>query len=659
MLGQNFLTPLRLLALTSLVTILVYHFGLNGGFIHDDYVNIVNNEAIHLSALRTSSFAQIFTDIRTGDYRILSRPLAQITFALNYYFSGLNPHVFKATNLAIHLLTGWVIFYVLILLLQAFQLVARRVSAPESGRSIYWVAAFAASLWLIHPLNISTVLYPVQRMAQLSALFTLLGYGAYLQSRLTGLQNASTGRHIPLVIGLFIFWPLGILSKENAAILPVLCLITEVTLLRFTGITDLLRWLYRLFGLASVAILIYVLFNPGLILGSYAHREFSLDQRLMTESRVLWGYMHSIVLPNIRQMGIYLDDIPLSRGLMQPVSTAAGIVALATVLLSAVLLRNRVPMWGFSVLWFLAGHAIESSFIGLEIAYEHRNYLPSVGIYLGIAWGAAELYRRYSKQQRVIVMATCSLFILLAGLSGMRSSQWSSESALLLNEVRHHPESYRANSAVAKKFMLAGYYDDALHYALQAKNSERPHANIYFILLDLKHLRHQALTDDFYREAAQALATAPVYISILNTLASYITDAENNHWESAEQLLVLTQAMLHNPYLTGAFAQANLHLVLAKLYSDQHNRDLLAKHAEKAYGLMPKSASIAKVYAMVLINRKQTEKARTVLTNALAATALQSERQNLESILEALPPSPQKRTLLNSTSGNKYCEIMS
>ena len=182
------------------------------------------------------------------------------------------------------------------------------------------------------------------------------------------------------------------ISEEHAVILSLLCLVAEITLFRFGAMSALLRRLHQILVLSIFATVVYLLSNPDFILGSYHGRDFTPGQRLMTESRVLWTYVHSLLLPDLARMGLYLDDFSLSTGWLHPVSTLLSTIAWGAVFLIAIILRYRVPILSFSILWFLVGHIIESSFLSLEIAFEHLYYFPRIGVIMGMSWRVLVLF---------------------------------------------------------------------------------------------------------------------------------------------------------------------------------------------------------------------------------------------------------------------------
>jgi len=599
------ITSLVLFSSICLITYLIYLPGLGGSFVLDDYGNIVKNKQIHVESFSPTELSQLFVGVDGKTHIVSSRPVARLSFAMNYFIGGLEPYGFKLVNLLIHLLTAWAIFLILSWIFRAARLFGNNIYYPVKSDLSQWIALLTAVIWVIHPLNVSTVLYAVQRMAQLSALFTLLGFAAYLRCRLSQIENAHAIGHLALFTALFICWPLGILSKENAVILPLLCLVAEITLFHFVAMSTLLRRLYHILGLSIFATVVYFLYNPDFILGSYQNRDFTLGQRLMTESRVLWTYVHSLLFPDLARMGLYLDDISVSTGWLHPVSTLLSTIVWGVVFLTAIFLRYRVPILSFSILWFLVGHIIESSFLSLEIAFEHRNYLPGIGVLLGVSWSALTLYQQQEKLRPVFRLTGVFILISLITLTLIRNHQWSTAVEHIETEVRHHPLSYRANDKLAKELIKVGKYAEAEVVLQKIKYTERPFANHYFNLLTTKHIANQGISEEFYREMEDALANQRVHTDILNEITLYLSNADTYDWLDAQRSIVFAEALSRNRFLQSNNSKGKLSLMLAKLYGDIGDYPLMLQHMEIAHKQLPKDKDLDKLYDDVISKKIQ------------------------------------------------------
>lgn len=402
----------------------LYQPGMGGGFFFDDDVNIVLVESLQVDELTIPALQAAG---KSGVAGPAGRPIAQLSFALNYYFSGFDPFAFKATNLAIHLIAGGLVF-----------LIARQLLLTPL------IAGLAAMLWLLHPIQVTSVLYVVQRMTSLSALFLLAGFLLHMVGRE---RDGRTGALL-LLIGWGLFWPLSFLSKESGVLFPLFVLAWELIIRRNTcdRLDRFARVLAAAAGIGGAAVLLYALLPVGQWLwAGYQMRGFSLLERLLTEGRVLWFYLGQIVFPRFEAFGLYHDDIALSTDFLTPWTTLPAWLGLFGMVWLAWWARRRAPLVSFGIVWFLVGHSLESTVLPLEIAHEHRNYLPSIGIVLVGAWTVMRLLEK-SGWQRTLGIA---LAVVMTGYCGfvmaLRAHQFGEQMRRTQIEAQHHPLSARTH----------------------------------------------------------------------------------------------------------------------------------------------------------------------------------------------------------------------
>ncbi len=432
--------PRWLLVLLLFTAAIVYACNAGDDFLFDDTPALSGNELVQISGARFDEWRTAAFSSNAGP---LSRPLTMVSFALQHALDGaFSAHSMKLGNIAIHLTIGVLLFFLFRALL------AEWVSQGRLNTPVGWVAAAAAGLWLLHPLHVSTVLYAVQRMAQLSTLFVVLGLFLFVRWRSRwAVQGAGVEEVVAAVLWLFLVVIFAVLSKENGALLLWLVPAVEVAvyrgrwagqrlpLLAFAG------WFLLLLPLALIALIFWL--SPETFLGGYAQRNFTLEERLLTQSRVLWQYVGWIVWPNILSMGFQHDDIVLSSGWLNPVSTLITALAWVALLVLALWQRSRWPLLLLAVLIYLVGHSMESSFLALEMVYEHRNYLPSIGMCLLMGFALVELLRRLSFAR--CAAASVALVAVFALLLSVRSHTWSDDLTLSRTNVARHPASVRSN----------------------------------------------------------------------------------------------------------------------------------------------------------------------------------------------------------------------
>jgi hypothetical protein len=421
----------------------IYSPGLAGPFLLDDRINLAGLDVLQ-------DGAGLMPDVVWGNASgPLGRPASMLSFAGSWLAGGgLDPQVFKQHNLALHLLAGSLVCWLAFLLLSALRV-------PDSEP----IAVMTAAVWLLSPLMLSTVLYVIQRMAQLACVFTLLALICFCKARLARGPRQAWVR----VGGCALFGCAAIFSKETAVVLLPLLLLLEFAVFRSARPSRAYALVEKsaavLLGSASVFVLLAVSVGwlaDGLL--SYAQRDFTLGERVMTQFRVLLDYVAGLLWPLKGGYGLYHDDFQISRGWFSPPATLAAGVAVTVALTLAVmgLLCNRLRVLALGVLFFFVAHAAESTIFPLEIYFEHRNYLPAVGLCLGLSWSVVMFARRLPELRALMIIA-CTVFVLVsAGATGLRASYWSSVELYSALAVTEHPTSPRANIAYGTALARAG-----------------------------------------------------------------------------------------------------------------------------------------------------------------------------------------------------------
>jgi tetratricopeptide (TPR) repeat protein len=441
---------------------LIYLPGLSGPFLLDDMQNIVKNHFVHLSSL---GFDHLYTAAFSTAAGPLKRPVAMLSFALNYYaIGGVNdPTTFKATNVAIHAINGLLVYWLCYLIFLRLSTTNETTPRPDpnSNRKLHVAAASAALFWVVHPIQLTSVLYVVQRMTSLCAMFTLLGLIGYMAGRLR-MERGEPNGLLLMIVGIVLGGVLASFSKETGFLLPLYALVLEATLFRtarpWSGWHSLSVGHRRTIGaallvLGSIAVIWVVHYASQ----NYGLRPFTPLERALTETRVLWLYLSLIVVPGLDRFGFNHDDIAISTSLLHPWTTLPAVIGIAALLGTGLLLRKRQPLMALGILWFFVGHALESTVFALEIAHEHRNYLPSLGIVLvGVQFIRT---RAASHGGWRPWLATVMIGLLLATVTVLRSSEWSNMYDFSFYEAEHHPDSARSQAYLGQALIRIGQFE--------------------------------------------------------------------------------------------------------------------------------------------------------------------------------------------------------
>lgn len=460
---RSFILRGWLLFFIPVLLICIYSNTWNSSFHLDDDINIVENHAIQIRSLSPSAL------IRAGfESPLPNRFVANISLALNYYTGGLQVLGYHVVNFLIHLANAGLVYLFLYLTL-TLPLFQKKISRP--GR----IAAITALLWAVHPIQTQVVTYIVQRMTALAAFFYLIAFIFYIQGRKARENEKAWAQWYLGAAGAA---ALGFGSKETVFMFPVMvifydilffCRLNRARIKRAAPVYFLLT-----IGIAALG-LVYLggvrgpieTFTEG-VSRQYGVDTFPLDIRLLTESRVVIYYLSLLLAPHPSRLNLDYDFSP-SYTLFDPPTTLLAILSLAGFLLAALYNAKKRPLFSFFVLWYLGNLFLESSFLQLDLVFEHRLYLPSISFFLGIALGLEQL-RKWEFASR-IPTAALALMALISfetvwGIE--RNLVWKNEISLWEDTVMKSPLKARPYKALGTAYAEAGRLDEAIEALQQA-----------------------------------------------------------------------------------------------------------------------------------------------------------------------------------------------
>jgi protein O-mannosyl-transferase len=506
------------------LAVVAYFPGLHGPFLFDDYPNIVNNLALRLGSLSPLELFRAAFSSRSG---ILYRPISMLSFALNLYFFGNDSFSFKFTNLIIHLINALLILWLTRRLLLNCR---RHYRFDWQDISITWASVLIAAAWALHPLNLTSVLFVVQRMTSLAALFTLAAMLSYVYGRERTLAG-KTGW--PLV---WLLTPalgiIGLFCKEDAALLPLYLLVIEWLVFNFSGVRQAVSKNILVFFLCGLLLpgilgLVYLVSHKFWV--GYAYRDFTFSERLFTEFRVVLLYIKWTFIPDIQQLALYHDDIAISKGLLTPLTTLWSLLALMGLVILAWWQRKRRPLLCLGILFFFAGQMMESTILPLEIAFEHRNYLPDYGLLLALLSVLLLPVSSSNRQARISLRWAIAVAIIpvLFMATLLRSYEWRSFLDFGYYEAQHHPRSERALYVLGQAYSnlaLSGVMQDpniafnTLERAAAISTNIMPDTAMMLVSAKLKRPVNPA----WQTHAEKILLSHPVNVEETNSLDSLV-----------------------------------------------------------------------------------------------------------------------------------------
>lgn len=558
-----------LLAAAMVLTAAVFWPGLAGPFVLDDHLNLRQLGAEG----GINSAADLLRYLMTGPAGPTGRPLSLLTFAANAQDWPADPFAFKLTNLLIHLVNGALVF-----------LVVRRLVALLGGdaRRAAATALLAATLWLLHPIQLTAVLYAVQRMTELSAMFVLAGVLVYLRGRELAVRRPLSGL-VVMSLAVGVGGGLATLSKENGVLLPLFLLVLEATILSVVTAPSRPRH-WRVWALvflaAPTAYVVWYLIG-AVDAGGYARRAFSGTERLLTQPRILFDYLGLILVPPLRPPMLMADGYVVSEGLWRPPVTALAMAGLAALLAAGWWLRRRQPVLAFAILWFLAGHVLESTSLSLELYFEHRNYLPLLGPALAVAWGIVVVGTRW----RWAGIALAAGAVAATALPTWREAQvWRSEASLAAAWAQRHPESARAQQMLGRYHLDRGETIRTRQLMADAEERLPDHLGIELQLFQFRCAEGQ-VTGSSVEELMADARVSPYADSVFSSLDGLMRPAALGQCPPFDRsaMIRLLGTIAANPRYGGSQAQRKLYFHAAVLHAVVRNYEGALAAADRAF----------------------------------------------------------------------------
>lgn len=456
------------------LTTLVYWPGLAGSWLFDDHPNIVDNPAVQP---HDASLASLINAALSSPSSEFKRPLASLSFAINYLLAGLNPFWMKLTNLFIHLLNGVLVFILA-------RSIIRLAKPHDATNRIDLISVLVAASWLLLPINLTAVLYVVQRMESMANLFVLAGLIGYIAGR-RRMQSDRMGSPRPLkawkgfllsALSVTVPTAIGAMAKETAVMLPLYACFIEWMLFNFrtSGSSELDLVALKPRDWRIVLLFLIVLALPALIgiawmapwllnHATWAQRNFTLNTRLLSEARIVAAYIAWTILPIPKDLSFYHDNFKVSAGLLSPPTTLLSILCLTALIVLAVRIRQRYPLVSLGIALFFACQLLTSTVLPLELVYEHRNYFASFGVLLAVI---PLLVPTYPAQEGGLPRFALSRYVLLGGLfllwcgeTAMTAQAWGNPLALAAELPARAPDSPRAQYELGRTYILYSHYD--------------------------------------------------------------------------------------------------------------------------------------------------------------------------------------------------------
>lgn len=658
------LTPCRkkLFAIITLFIIVlsIYSNTFHASWHFDDEPNILKEKSLQLNELSWEKVKKILPFTSDGR-KNLYRPAARLTFAINYYFGEEDVLGYHLVNLSIHFLASLFLF---LFIYHGLNLPLLRA---KYGPNSYSIALLATLLWAINPVQTQAVTYIVQRMASMAGLFYIMSMYFYLKGRTCkNRQIKITHYFFCFVTAIFAF-----ASKENAVMLPISIFFFDLLLIQGFAKENIKKNSYLLLALILIPLALALvrsgpsIFSPKHLLSNYEIRGYTLLERLLTEPRVIIFYITLLFYPMPDRLNI-LHDFSISQSLFNPPTTILAILSIFLILGVAIINSRRWPLISYCVLFFFLNHIIESTIFSLELIFEHRNYIPSMLLFVPVAILIVRGIKFFSYKKKMQAVFCVFIMLVLVGQGHstfMRNSVWQTDESLWLDTIRKSPNLPRPHHNLARYYGKIGFREKEIaEYELALALEMGPHG-------ETRHRTHYNLAlaynardekDKAITHLEMAIEMDPVYSDAYTSLAAILI-TKRKYDEAFDYLIKALTYDNKNPQ-----AHNNLGLVLLK-----------KRRLEEAVGEFKKALATEKESVPTLLGlgiaykyKKELVKAKYYLRMALEKNKknimtrlhlaetlfLMQDKESLEALLEetldVIPPEIMKAVIEDIAADN-------
>ena len=347
-------------AIIAGMVLIAYSNTFNASFHFDDNPAIVENAA--MKRVTAENFMQMLQG---------TRPVVNLSLMLNYQLSGLNVVGWHIFNVGCHIANS---IFVYLLILWTLSLPSLRERYGDRAKRM---ALFGALLFGVHPIQTESVTYIISRTELIATFF-------YLASFLFFIKGAKTGKY-SYYTGSFFMALLAMGSKEWSVTLPAMLLLYDFLFLSDGTLKPVLsRWKAHVLVMLSWGLLVYTMSTTKLSGAGFSvsgQNNITPWTYLLTSLNVLWTYIRLLFLP-INQNLDY--EYPVARTLFE-FPTLLSLIGHICVVAAGFWLyvKKRWTVIPFGAAWFYITLSPTQSFVPiLDVIFEHRIYMPSIGIFI-------------------------------------------------------------------------------------------------------------------------------------------------------------------------------------------------------------------------------------------------------------------------------------
>jgi len=555
---------------------------------YDDNEYITRNPDVQ-AGLTQESLAWAFNIGYSGNWH----PLTWMSHMLDCQLYGLNPGAHHMTSLLLHIANTLLLFWILLRM---------------TGR--LGCSVFVAALFAIHPLHVDSVAWAAERKDILSGFFWMLTIAAYLRY----VQKTGFIRYLAVILT----FSLGLMSKPMIVTLPFVLLLLDYWPLNRLMPTQELEYANKNSHKSATAsvfiekipLFILVLISAIITFVAQQRRGAVVQTHLLPISvragnavvsyigyiiKMFWPHHLAVLYPHP------LGTIPAWK-------VTAAVLVLAAVTVAVIFAaRRHAPLRWLPVGWFwylgTLVPVIGLVQVGDQAMADRYTYLPAIGIFIIVAWCAAEFLPRWRYGRIILQTLAVAVLAILLVCTRMQVKHWQNDIALFGHAVDVTENNYVMHKTYGSALLKQGKVDDAFEQFTEALriNPRYCDARVYlgmvlFAQNKLDRARDvfkQVLAEKpdshfayyglgrFYSEKSEYALAAQNYKQAL----LYKSDYLEAHYYLAIALIQLgrfDESVKHlNTVLQAQFERIRAHHYLGQIYTYQQKYEQAIRHLQE------------------------------------------------------------------------------
>ncbi len=421
-------------AVLAVITLAVFGQVTHFDFVSlDDPIYVINNPHI-TSGISLEGIGWAFTTT----YADFWHPLTWMSLMLDYQFYGLNPGGYHITNLILHILGTFLLFW----------LFNRMTGAV-------WKSAFIAVLFALHPLHVESVARIASRKDVLSAFFWMLTLCLHVYYT----EKPAIKRYLPVLFS----FVLALMSKPMVVTLPVIMILLDYwPLRRFESQKGNLflrqvKEKFLFFALSAVFSIITIYAQNK---SDITEMQHPLPSRIINAIISFVTYLKKTFWPgDLIVCYDFFDQVYLWQ-------IITGLLLIISISIVAMLLVRRLPALFVGWFWYFIALLPVIGIIprGFNNMADHYTYLPLIGIFIMLAWGIPDWIKNRNQANRYLLAATLIFLSVMVFLSWKQCGYWKNSMELYRHALKVDNDNYRANHGFGLALSKEGQSKEAIAY---------------------------------------------------------------------------------------------------------------------------------------------------------------------------------------------------